>query len=411
MRTPGSSSRSKGRKILIVTPWFPNNPGDAAGSFIYDSARALDEQSTQVSILVSRSWCPKLLSKFTNHMNRGNLNSAAYSEFEELSTYRGFSFPRGIGSNLTEPLNDQRLKGAIIKMAKRLRPQIIHAHTEGLAPAAVAAARSLGLPVAVTIHGLTTDQKYLSSHLKKDRISGALRTADSVILVGETLHDFFSNYVGKSTHFRVVHNGTILPSHEPKVPFIVKNETRLISVGNLQEGKGVDYLLKALSNLMMKGHEAWTYQVVGDGPDRRYLEELAVQLGIDTKVHFLGGIKHKSVLEALETADVFVLPSYREAFGIAYLEAMAMGRLTIGVAGQGPSQFITNEKTGFLVQGRDTEALENLLARILDGDRVKWQAIAAAGRDEVTQNWSWAAHARNLELVFDELLDGCNAPK
>lgn len=411
MKKQVSSSRYNKRKVLIVTPWFPNNPGDAAGSFIYDSARALKQQSTEVSVLVSRNWCPKLLSKFANHMNRGNINNAAFDEFAELNTHRGFSFPKGFARRLTAPVNDQLLKVAIEKMAKRLKPQIIHAHTEGLAPAAVAAARSLGLPVAVTIHGLTTDQKYLSSYFQKERIAGALRTADCVILVGETLHDFFKRYVGKSSHFKVVHNGTILPDFEPKLPFIVKNETRLISVGNLQEGKGVDYLLKALSRLMEKGHDAWTYQVVGDGPDRKNLEKLSVQLGIDSKVHFLGSIEHKGVLTALEAADVFVLPSYREAFGIAYLEAMAMCRLTIGVAGEGPSQFITDGKTGFLVSGRDVEALENLLTRILHGDRSQWQAIAVAGRDEVKQNWSWAAHARKLQHVFDEVLDKDDAQK
>ena len=104
---------------------------------------------------------------------------------------------------------------------------------------------------------------------------------------------------------------------------------RLISVGNLQAGKGIDLVLRALADLNAAGHRDWTYRIIGDGPLRSELESLAASLGLTRQVVFSGSVQHQDVEAALREADIFVLPSWREAFGIAYLEAMACGLLTM----------------------------------------------------------------------------------
>lgn len=397
------ASNRLGRAIVIVTPWFPNRPGAAAGSFVSDSAMALAARGWKVGVLVCRPWRPRLLHRFVNVMDRGKLDARAFSGFAELRLIRFLSPPRGIGRSVTEPFSDRRIRAAIERMAKQIDACIIHAHAEGMAPAALAAGRALRLPVAVSIHGLNTDPNYLHPPRQKARLASALRGVDRVILVGEPLRSFFSDYIERVDHVRVVPNGTFLPIDEPQPPFPNGGIVRLISVGNLQEGKGIDLTLTALAWLNDAGSTGWHYRVVGEGPERARLERMSNSLGLDGRVTFAGAIAHHEVRGALTQSDVFVMPSFREAFGIAYLEAMAMGRIAIGVKGQGPAQFIRDGETGFLVPPNDSRALADLLGSIMTGDRSRWRAIAAAGALEARNNWSWDAHARSLEGVFSEI--------
>jgi glycosyltransferase involved in cell wall biosynthesis len=116
----------------------------------------------------------------------------------------------------------------------------------------------------------------------------------------------------------------------------------------------------------------------------------------------MGACAHDQIYILLKSADVFVLPSYREAFGIAYLEAMASGLLAIGVESEGPSAFIKHGDTGFLVPPRDSDALARQLIRIA-GDRPAMRKIAESGRDYVTRNLTWNRHAEKLIDIYREL--------
>ena len=137
-------------------------------------------------------------------------------------------------------------------------------------------------------------------------------------------------------------------------------------MSNLQEGKGIELTLLALARLQSEGVSDWTYRIIGDGPEKAALLKLTTDLGLVDKVTFVGPVRHAEIFDYLAREEIFVLPSYREAFGIAYLEAMAAGLLTVGVMGQGPSQFIRNGENGVLVPPRDPEALVAALRDILD---------------------------------------------
>jgi glycosyltransferase involved in cell wall biosynthesis len=121
-------------------------------------------------------------------------------------------------------------------------------------------------------------------------------------------------------------------------------------------------------------------------------------------VRFIGAVRHAEIFNQLIGDDVFVLPSYREAFGIAYLEAMAVGLLTIGVMGEGPSQFIRNGENGVLVPPRDVEALAVALRNILVGDHNRWREIALEGQRTVQDFYTWDNHAKQLVEVYEQVI-------
>ncbi len=129
---------------------------------------------------------------------------------------------------------------------------------------------------------------------------------------------------------------------------VASKTNRVIGIGRLEHEKGFDRLIRAFA-AGRHGDTNWTLQILGEGSQRRALEELAAQLGVATSVS-LPGWKHP-VWPELETATCFVLPSRYEGFPSALLEAMAVGLPCIAVdCESGPRAIITNRQDGLLVE-------------------------------------------------------------
>lgn len=398
----GELTTDRAKRILVVTPWFPNRRSAWPFPFIADSCTALAGNGRRVHVIVARPFVPRFLVKKSSLLVSGNIDTGDFGDLESLDEIHYPSVPRNLVPWLSNRLLDARVGLFANRKTWAEPPDIVHAHTEGMAPVAVRVGQRLRVPVIVTIHGLNTDSSYLQTPRQKARFAGALAAADRVVLVGEPLRGFFSNYIGRSDHLRMVPNGVAVPNTPPVQVFTRPGPVRLISVANLHEGKGIDLTLVALGKLASEGCRDWSYRIIGEGAERAKLMRMARDLEIADRLTFVGAVPHAAVQEALSAADVFVLPSYREAFGIAYLEAMAAGLLTIGVEGQGPCQFIRHGETGLLVPPRDAEALAEQLKSVLNGD-VSWKRqIAAAGCLAARCGYSWDAHARALAGVFDE---------
>lgn len=178
----------------------------------------------------------------------------------------------------------------------------------------------------------------------------------------------------------------------------------IISVSNLNNEKGVKLTIEALEALHAKRLRNWSYRIIGDGPLAASLRSYVASSDISGQVEFVGAQPHREVFNHLAGADLFVLPSYREAFGIAYLEAMGYGLVAVGVRGQGPSMFIEHGVNGYLVEPNSTEALIKLLGEVLTSDRRVLRSIAMAGMRTAIEEYSWDVHARRLNAVYEDAL-------
>lgn len=102
-------------------------------------------------------------------------------------------------------------------------------------------------------------------------------------------------------------------------------------------------------------------------------------------------------------SDIFCLPSWREAFGIMYAEAMSLGKFTIGCDGQGPSDFIRHLETGYLIAPRSIKAVAEALrwAALHTDERSR---IAEAGRTFARGHLTWKENASRIVDIYRELL-------
>jgi len=148
-------------------------------------------------------------------------------------------------------------------------------------------------------------------------------------------------------------------SHHVNVPLVI------VSCGRMVEKKGFHILLKAFKKVIASGTEA-ILLLGGDGEEKNNLLHLCEDLGINNHVKFCGWLN--SVGAFLENADIFVLPSLDEPFGIVVLEAMAKGKPIISTRTQGPSEILDNE-TSYLVETGSVDELVNALnIAVIDKD-------------------------------------------
>ena len=387
--------------MLFLAPWFPNAPGDREGIYIYESAAALSRLGLSVAVLVVRPWLRSKIGQGRYKSLSGRFDAAAFAGFSDLKLVHYLSIPGNRLPRCSAWLHDRTVGRALLSSAKAFKADVIHAHSEGEAAVATAVGRGLNLPVVVTLHGINTAPNYFNSAFFRARFKTAFTAADRVILVGEPLRRFFAELGGGDGNFRVVPNG-FDPPRTSHVPFTDDGLVRFISVSNLHAGKGIDIAVRAMAKARSQGLEAFNYTVVGDGFEREALEELVAELDLKDKVRFVGACPHDEVYDWLRQADVFVLPSFREAFGVAYLEAMALGLLAIGVDGEGPAAFISDGKTGILVPPGDPGGLAQRLIEIV-GNRDAMRTIAAAGQTHVRANWTWDRQAQRLVSLYQDL--------
>jgi teichuronic acid biosynthesis glycosyltransferase TuaC len=176
----------------------------------------------------------------------------------------------------------------------------------------------------------------------------------------------------------------------------------LVTVGQLIARKRQADVMRAMWILRDRRPDL-RYRVIGDGPERDSLAALARQLGLQERVEFTGRLDHEEALRRGRDASVFVMPSTDEAFGVAYVEAMAAGLPAIGARGEPGPEDIARLGHGMrLVPPADPEALAGEIDSLLDPD---WGGrIGSAAQAMVAAHFTWAACGAATVRAYEEAL-------
>jgi len=388
-------------RVLCITPWFPQHREDQMGNFIFDSVEALSKQDCKVFTAVTHSI--KSSNVFEALLKKHDFSLCQFLPKVEVKNIYYWSIPRNYIRHLSNILYRKTVKDRLVKFVKQYKIDIVHAHTEIAGLAAMDIGIETNTPWVVSIHGSNRAKGLLKNKTHEQDIKKMLRSANKVLLVGKPIWKEFSDIASSDTNFRILFNGVRLKKAKKELSILSNDIVKFISVSNLHKEKGVDVTLSVLARLKNEGYGCWQYDVIGDGYQRDELESLARQFGLKNHVKFHGAMNHDEVLENLTKADVFVLPSYREAFGVAYLEAMASGLLTVAVEEQGASGFIIHNKSGLLVKPRNSESLYKCLKRTFD-EQDLLRKMAKTGQNHVYNDFSWSNHANKLMQIYESLL-------
>ncbi len=395
-------------KVLVISHMYPSLSRPIAGIFVHEQVQALVEQGCEVMVVSAVPVAPFPLNRLRKKWRDYSLiPSRDVLDGVEIHYPRYLSFPANIFFEHAGLLMHRGIRPLIEKIHSRFPFDIIHAHVavpDG--DAALKLKEEYKRPLVVTVHG--ADFAYTLHRNKKCNgvVKNVLAGADRVITVSERLKKVARENMAHHEKVRTIHNGVTvskLTGASGKKKTSGEGGT-ILSVSNLIKLKGIDYNLHAVAALIEK-YAHLRYIVVGDGVERNNLERLAASLKIEEHVCFKGELPHDQVMELMNECDIFALPSWNEAFGVVYIEAMAAGKPAVACRGAGIEDIIEDRATGMLVEPRNladlTAALDHLLASPREA-----QAMGARARELVLEKLTWEENARKNIEVYKEVLPG-----
>jgi glycosyltransferase involved in cell wall biosynthesis len=244
-------------------------------------------------------------------------------------------------------------------------PDIIHAHS--IIQGGILAYKiwqRFGVPYVITEHSSAYARERINDR-QKMLAADAVTHASRRFAVSEAFCAFLENYFGvdKGPWDPMPNIVNQMFAEVPIQPLAQgKEEFSFVTIAGLKKIKGIDDLIKAFARAYANEKNV-KLVIGGDGPERRQLGSLVQALGLVDRVHFLGRLNREQVLKQLVAADVYVSSSHYETFGVAVVEALALGKPVVATRCGGPNSIVRN-LDGLLVEPYDVDALSDALINI-----------------------------------------------
>jgi len=359
-------------KIGVVSTLFPGKRDTHSGIFVSD----------EIDSLVRYHGCDfKVIAPLPNHR--------ALGETRAFTAAAGYPVVRPFVCAFSRLFMQKYYPASLTYVLRRRAPffadrELVHVHNAY--PEAIAAVSAFGdrLPVVVTVHGSDINHFAGRPHLRP-AIIRALDAADMIIAVSGDLARKVKA-LGVTTSVTVIPNGIDTGLFRPGPKTAAASELgldpgrpRVLFAGNFLPVKGIEYLLQAMPAVLRRvpGCELVLLGArPGTGDRERYVEAMRVS-GVRDAVTVVDRVAHERLPSWFRAADVFVLPSVHEGFGLVAAEALACGRPVVATRCGGPED-IVREGAGFLTPVRDPEALADAVIRALSGEGImSSEAISA----------------------------------
>jgi glycosyltransferase involved in cell wall biosynthesis len=382
-------------KVLFLTHSFPRSEGDAAGSFVLRLAVALLGEGVNVRVVAPAAqgvpeadeiegirverfrYAPRRFERLAYTGNMANDVASSWTAKLALVGFLGSDFARAV------------------RVKRNFEPDLIHAHwwfPNGVVGTWVG---GLGhIPLVTTLHG--TD-------VRLARTVGVARPLFSHVLKHSAAVTTVSRWLRDETE-------ALVPGVKPMVapmpvstdlfePSDRRDGARLLFVGRLNEQKGLEHLLHAVAAMKRPAQ----LDVVGDGPGRAALEQLARNLGVDSRITWHGQLPQSALPALYQRAGAVVVPSVDEGLGLVAVEALLCETPVVAFDSGGLRDVIQHDKTGLLVKPGDRAALAAALDDLLSSDG-RGRQLGRAGRLYALSAFAPESAARRYAEIYKQVL-------
>ena len=264
--------------------------------------------------------------------------------------------------------------------ALRRRTGIVFCGHLYMAPLAWLIARLKRAKLVIQMHGIEAWPR--PSRLQR----AATEAADLVLCVSRHTRACVLGWAAMAPERVVVVPNTVAEGFTPgdghnfRAALGVEGKRVLLTIGRMdsrERYKGHDRVIVAIPDLVRRGHDI-VYVIIGQGDDRVRLEEVARDIGVAERVRFLGSVGTRQLAEVYRIADLFVMPSAGEGFGIVFLEAMASGTPALGLDFGGARDALAEGELGTAVSEKGD--LPDAIARLLAEPKPDPNALSQAMR-------------------------------
>jgi teichuronic acid biosynthesis glycosyltransferase TuaC len=405
-------------KVLVLSDLFPTPTRPADGIFVERQAYHLKPWCDQVVVVSVRIFPPlriwkylprpvRLLAEWKDWKN--NIRQIPIAgEVNGLPTFyvRYTSLPKPLFQSSWGFCAYPFLKRTLEALHKRYHFDLIHAHwTVPSGVIAVLAQRWMKVPIVVSIHGSEVTYVARKTVMGPAVVRWALRKASIVVANSTWTAREILKYGVDREKLTIIRLGGNAPKTLQFNPDLHRSEVvQLLSVGVLIKRKGHYFVVEALRVLLDMGY-LFEYTVVGDGPEASTLTRKVEELGLNNVVHFMG---HKSPVDVwpyFSKCDIFVLPSWAEAFGVVYVEALGLGKPVIGCRGEGgPEELKALGDCVELVKPHDVSTLVDAIRRLID-DPARRERMGNIGKEIVRQYYTWEQNAAATIEIYRKVID------
>jgi len=291
-------------------------------------------------------------------------------------------------------------------LAQSYSPDVVHMHGYKADIYGYAAVRRLQTAKVSTCHGWGDNTLALRAYGVIDR--WALRRFDLVVAVSTAIAETLRRAGLPPAKIRVIDNGIEVADLETDTPILRRDlglDSKCIlvgAIGRLSPEKGFAVLLAA-ARIVVQQHPEVKFVVVGDGPERRKLEDLTRQSGLEGKVFWAG--RRDDMPGVYASLDIQVQPSLKEGLPMTILEGLAAGKPVVATRVGAVDNVIADRKTGLLVAPSDAEKLAHAIQRLVGDPALRLQ-LAKAGHELVKTKFSSRQMAAKYLAAYAELPTG-----
>ena len=386
--------------VAVVAEYYPRRRDPVLGIWAHRQAVAAREAGANVKVLVlerpvppsvslKRPWkLPGALARIARQPKRDSLDGieVRYVRFvagDRSKTYATWH------ERAAEPLGE-----ALAALHSDWPIDVVHAHYA--LPAGGAAApftEAHDLPLVVSVHGGDVLGPLLQTDAARAAVADVLRGASEVICNSRATLERVADITLDEERLRVVYLGASPPDDAPPK----RSNPTVATLGHVIPRKRHADVLEAVQSI-----DGVEWLVIGDGPELPTLRRAAAELKLNGRIEFAGQLSPQAALRELATTHVMALPSEDEAFGVAYVEALACGVPAIGLATEGgPAEIAALGPGMLLVPPRDPAALAEAIATALaDGE------LPAQARRTAAEQFSWERCGRATVAAYRDALAG-----
>ena len=266
----------------------------------------------------------------------------------------------------------------------------------------------LCVPTVVHFHGLNVWSDYYQKNstihklyywIQERRKLAYLKKVDAIVGVSNCVCEEVKKKINRNCIY-TVYNGVDLNLFSSFYKCKPKQFT-ILCVANLIPIKGHRFLLQAVANLHKQGYNILV-KLIGVGVEKDSLKNLAIELKLEDNVEFCGAKPYDVVAKFMSEADMFIMPSYYEAFGCVYVEAMGSGVVTCGCNILGASEIIQDQVNGLLFKPKDVISIENAIKSILLNPQLR--KTIEQNAVERAKDFTWEQSAKQLLSVYSKIL-------